>query len=100
MLAALADPTRRQLLDLIAARPDGSATATELAGAVPVTRQAVVKHLAVLAEAGLVEPHRTGREVRHALRTAPLLDTARWLTERGAAWDRRLAAIKAIAEED
>ena len=61
VLAALADPTRRQLLDVLGER--GAATATALAGRLPVSRQAVVKHLGVLERAGLVVPRRAGREV-------------------------------------
>ncbi|MER5349213.1 metalloregulator ArsR/SmtB family transcription factor [Kitasatospora sp. NPDC002551] len=89
VLGALADPTRRRLLDLLADR--GEATATTLAGRLPVSRQAVVKHLAVLDAAGLVAGHRTGREVRYAVRPAALDDTARWMAGLAADWDRRLA---------
>jgi DNA-binding transcriptional ArsR family regulator len=96
VLAALADPTRRRLLDLLAAR--GAASATELAGELPVTRQAVVKHLAVLDAAGLVAGRRSGREVRFEVRSAALGATARWMASLAADWDRRLAHIKAVAE--
>ncbi|KAA5832644.1 metalloregulator ArsR/SmtB family transcription factor [Saccharopolyspora hirsuta] len=96
VLAALADPTRRQLVDLLGER--GEATATELSAALPVSRQAVVKHLAVLEQAGLVTSYRAGREVRFAIRSEPLEATARWLSSRAAKWDRRLAAIKRRAE--
>ncbi|MDG4858548.1 metalloregulator ArsR/SmtB family transcription factor [Streptomyces sp. T-3] len=96
VLGALADPTRRQLLELLAAH--GEATATTLAGPLPVSRQAVVKHLAVLDAAGLVSHHRAGREVRYAVRPAALDMTARWMTSLAADWDRRLAHIKRVAE--
>ncbi|MEV5537726.1 metalloregulator ArsR/SmtB family transcription factor [Saccharopolyspora shandongensis] len=96
VLAALADPTRRQLVDLLGER--GEASATALAAALPVSRQAVVKHLAVLENAGLVTSNRVGREVRFAIRSEPLAATARWLESRAARWDRRLAAIKRRAE--
>ncbi|MGW0802441.1 ArsR/SmtB family transcription factor [Nonomuraea sp. NPDC002799] len=96
VLVALADPTRRQLLDLLAAQ--GEATATTLAERLPVTRQAVVKHLAVLDAAGLVSGGRVGREVRYAVRPAALDATARWMAGLAADWDRRLANIKRIAE--
>ncbi|MGW2564110.1 ArsR/SmtB family transcription factor [Streptomyces sp. NPDC001514] len=96
VLVALADPTRRQLLDLLAAQ--GEATATTLAGRLPVSRQAVVKHLAVLDAAGLVSGRRVGREVRYAVRPAALDATARWMTALAADWDRRLAIIKRAAE--
>ncbi|WP_424531410.1 ArsR/SmtB family transcription factor [Sphaerisporangium viridialbum] len=96
VLVALADPTRRQLLDLLAAQ--GEATATTLAGRLPVTRQAVVKHLAVLDAAGLVSGSRVGREVRYAVRPAALDAAAQWMAALAADWDRRLANIKRIAE--
>lgn len=96
VLAALADPTRRQLLDLLAER--GEATATTLAERLPVSRQAVVKHLAVLDGAGLVTAARVGREVRYAVRPAALDATARWMAALATDWDRRLATIKRLAE--
>ncbi|MEE1816199.1 metalloregulator ArsR/SmtB family transcription factor [Streptomyces sp. SP18ES09] len=97
VLGALADPTRRALLDLIAEQ--GRATATSLAARLPVSRQAVVKHLAVLDTAGLVTAARVGREVRYAVRPAALDATARWMAALASDWDRRLAAIKRIAED-
>ncbi|MDP9224293.1 MAG: metalloregulator ArsR/SmtB family transcription factor [Actinomycetota bacterium] len=96
VLVALADPTRRQLLELLSAQ--GEATATTLAERVPVSRQAVVKHLAVLDAAGLVSGSRVGREVRYAVRPAALDATARWMAGLAADWDRRLANIKRVAE--
>lgn len=96
VLAAMADPTRRALLDSLAA--EGEASATALAAGLPVTRQAVVKHLGVLERAGLVTPRREGREVLYALRPAPLVDAAGWLGGLAADWDARLAAIRRIAE--
>ncbi|GLY41744.1 putative transcriptional regulator, ArsR [Amycolatopsis sp. NBRC 101858] len=98
VLAALADPTRRHLLDLLAAH--GQATATTLAGGLPVSRQAIVKHLTVLGSAGLVDSVKVGREVRYAVRPEALDTTARWMTSLAADWDRRLAKIKRIAEQD
>lgn len=96
VLAALADPTRRQLLDLLSAR--GQATATTLADGLPISRQAVVKHLAVLDAAGLVDCVKVGREVRYAVRTEALDATARWMAALATEWDRRLAKIKRVAE--
>ncbi|MDJ0380324.1 metalloregulator ArsR/SmtB family transcription factor [Streptomyces sp. G-G2] len=96
VLAALADPTRRKLLDLLAVR--GEVSATTLAEGLPVSRQAVVKHLAVLDAAGLVSGNRVGREVRYAVRPAALDATARWMATLAADWDRRLATVKRIAE--
>ncbi|MDT0491152.1 ArsR/SmtB family transcription factor [Streptomyces sp. NPDC012600] len=96
VLAALAEPTRRQLLDVLAEQDE--TTATVLAGRLPVSRQAVVKHLAVLDAAGLVSSRRVGREVRYAVRPDALNATAQWMAALAADWDRRLAYIKHIAE--
>jgi DNA-binding transcriptional ArsR family regulator len=92
VFAALADPTRRRLLGRLSRQP--SATATELAAAEPVSRQAVVKHLQSLGEAGLVAPSREGREVRYAVTAAPLEDAVGWMVTVGAEWDRRLARLR------
>jgi DNA-binding transcriptional ArsR family regulator len=94
--AAVADPTRRRLLDALLAR--GEATATTLAGDLPVTRQAVAKHLAVLERAGLVEGRRRGREVRYAVRPERLDAATQWMARVAAEWDDRLGAIKHLAE--
>ncbi|MCP3027726.1 helix-turn-helix transcriptional regulator [Halobacillus sp. A5] len=97
VLIALADPTRRELLDLIALR--GQATATTLAAAVTVSRQAVVKHLTILKEAGLVSSNRVGREVRYKVCTRQLSSTAEWMANLAADWDRKLDWIKRTAED-
>jgi DNA-binding transcriptional ArsR family regulator len=94
--AAIGDPTRRRLLDVLLAH--GEATATTLAQELPVTRQAVAKHLAVLDRAGLVEKGRQGREVRYAVRPQRLDAATRSLAQVAAEWDGRLLAIKRIAE--
>jgi DNA-binding transcriptional ArsR family regulator len=96
VISALADPTRRQLLDLLAAH--GEVTATTLAEQMPVSRQAIVKHLAVLDAAGLATARKSGREVLYAVRPDALNATARWMAALATEWDRRLAAIKRIAE--
>ena len=96
VLAALAEPTRRRLLDLLAAR--GEATATALAADLPVSRQAVLKHLVVLEAAGLVTQYRAGREVRFRVTSERLATTARWMAGLAADWDRRLLALKNAAE--
>jgi DNA-binding transcriptional ArsR family regulator len=93
---AVADPTRRRVLDLLLAH--GEATATTLAGELPVSRQAVVKHLAVLDRTGLVTGRREGREVRYAVQPERLELARRRMAEIAAQWDERLAAIKRIAE--
>jgi DNA-binding transcriptional ArsR family regulator len=97
VFAALADPTRWRVLTLIAERGEG--TATSLAAELPVSRVAVVKHLAVLDRAGLVEARRQGREVRYTVRPDQLDATARWMASLASEWDARLAAIKRMAEE-
>jgi DNA-binding transcriptional ArsR family regulator len=92
VFSALADPTRRRLLGRLADQQ--SATATELAAGEPVSRQAIVKHLRSLDEAGLVAPSRSGREVRYALTPAPFEDAVGWMATVGAQWDRRLARLR------
>ena len=89
---ALADPHRRFVLETLA--DQGSATATELAAALPVTRQAVAKHLVTLRAAELVEPTRAGRETRYRLRPEPLGDAIGWMEQVGTQWDERLAALR------
>jgi DNA-binding transcriptional ArsR family regulator len=96
VFAALAEPVRRQMLDVITTR--GEATATTVAAQMPITRQAVTKHLAVLEGAGLVASHRQGREVLYAVRPEPLTQAARWMEQLAAEWDARLQAIKRLAE--
>jgi DNA-binding transcriptional ArsR family regulator len=91
VFSALADPTRRLVLGYLAEH--GAATATELAGVLPVTRQAVSKHLASLAGAGLVARTKEGREARYRLTPEPLADAAGWMADVGARWDDRLAAL-------
>jgi ArsR family transcriptional regulator, cadmium/lead-responsive transcriptional repressor len=93
---AVADPSRRKVLDLILAH--SQATPTTLAAELPFTRQAVTKHLAVLARAGLVEARRQGREVRYTVRPERLDEAARAMATAAAHWDRRLHAIKRLAE--
>jgi DNA-binding transcriptional ArsR family regulator len=79
------------VLETLAQR--GSATATELAAELPVTRQAVAKHLAALRAAGLVEPTRVGRETRYRLTPERLAEATAWIERVGAQWDERLAAL-------
>ncbi|HEY2477184.1 MAG TPA: metalloregulator ArsR/SmtB family transcription factor [Solirubrobacterales bacterium] len=94
--AAVGDPTRRQLLDALLA--SGEASATALAAELPVTRQAVAKHLAVLDRAGLVAGRRDGREVLYAVRPDRLDEVSRDLARVASSWDRRLGTIKHLAE--
>jgi DNA-binding transcriptional ArsR family regulator len=94
--SAIGDPTRRRLLDLLLA--EGPATATSLSGQLPVTRQAVAKHLAVLDRAGLVHGTAAGRERRFRVDDAQLARAAAQLASVGSAWDGRLRRIARIAE--
>lgn len=92
VFAALADPTRRRLLDELS--EGGPRSATELAPGYAMSRQAVVKHLGVLADAGLVTARRDGRDVRYQLEPDSLADATAWLAEVGLRWDRRLDALR------
>jgi DNA-binding transcriptional ArsR family regulator len=94
--SAVADPSRRQVLDLLVS--NGAVSASWLAGRVPFSRQAVSKHLAVLERAGLVSRRKQGREVLYHVEADRLDQAARAMTEVAAQWDRRLAAIKRLAE--
>jgi DNA-binding transcriptional ArsR family regulator len=96
VLSALADPTRRDLLERLSKH--GNATATVLATELPISRQAVVQHLAVLDAVGLVSGQRAGREHRFEVRTDRLTQAARWMDDLAAQWDLRLSRIKQIAE--
>jgi DNA-binding transcriptional ArsR family regulator len=91
VFAALADPTRREVVRSLAERP--GLTASLLAGELPMTRQAVAKHLSALSVAGLVTARREGRETRYTLTPAPLAEAIDWMAGVGAAWDSRLARL-------
>jgi len=88
---ALADPTRRHLVEALAGDP---ATATALSASLPISRQAVAKHLDLLGRAGLVERRRHGRETIFELRTAPLVEASGWIDGVGAEWDERLRRLR------
>ena len=94
--AAVAEPGRRRLLDVLVAH--GEATPTMLARELPYTRQAVSKHLAILLDAGVVALRRDGREVRYTVQPDRLEAAAREMAAAAARWNARLAAIKHIAE--
>jgi len=87
---ALADPTRRRIVERLGRAP---ANAGEIADGLPVSRQAVVKHLALLEEAGLVCGERDGRRVVFRLTPGSFTDAAAWMHDVGAAWDRRLDTL-------
>jgi DNA-binding transcriptional ArsR family regulator len=96
VFAALADPTRRELARLLSEQ--GPQTQTELAARLPITRQGVAKHLALLADAGLVESSRSGREAEFRLTPEPFEAAALWMASVGAQWDRRLEALRQLLE--
>jgi DNA-binding transcriptional ArsR family regulator len=92
VFSALSDPSRRRLLETLAGCE--SASLTELAAQLPVTRQAVSKHLVTLGEAGLVESARAGRETRYRLTPKPLEEALAWMEKVGDQWDERLARLR------
>jgi DNA-binding transcriptional ArsR family regulator len=96
VFGALADPTRRRVVETLLR--DGSTTVPALTSTLPITRQAVAKHLATLDEAGLVERSRNGRGVDYRLRAGALRPAAAWLEETEAAWDDRLGRLKRVVE--
>ncbi len=96
VFTALADPTRRRLIGQLA--NDGPLNASQLAQAHPVSRQAVVKHLAVLSGAGIITGHRYRNEVRYEVDPDLLQDAVGWLNDVGAQWDRRLGALRRHVE--
>lgn len=96
--AALADPTRRQLLVNLA--ENSPRTATQLAADYPITRQGVLKHLRILEAAGLVAVHQKGREKRYTLTPEPLSELEQWLKEVVDKWDERLLRLKILLERE
>jgi DNA-binding transcriptional ArsR family regulator len=96
IFGALGDPTRRHLVEALAHR---DASATELASALPVTRQAVAKHLAALKRAGLVDARRQGRETVYRLTPGPLAGARSWIETVGEEWDTRLHRLRTHVTE-
>lgn len=94
---AIADPTRRQLLRLLA---EQELPVTDITGHFAMTRTAVSKHLQVLSQAGLVRKHRVGRETRYALRPDPLIELKQWLSYYERFWDNKMAALKYYVEAE
>lgn len=94
VFGALADPTRRHLIEILASEP--GATATGLAASLPITRQAVAKHLALLDDAGLVSRRRSGREAIFELDPEGLTEAAAWIEAVGAEWDGRLGKLRGL----
>lgn len=98
VFAALADPTRRRVVELLLA--DGTTSVPALTSSLPISRQAIAKHLAALGDAGLVERAPTaGREVRYRLRDGGLGPAVTWIRETETAWDNRLNRLKRAVEQ-
>jgi len=93
----LADPTRRRVVETLA--QGGTVTASGLAEQLPITRQAVAKHLSALRGADLVTSTRVGRETHYKLRPQPLDEAAKWMQTVSAEWDRRLEALRGSVEK-
>jgi DNA-binding transcriptional ArsR family regulator len=98
IFAALADPTRRDLLVNLA--ENSPKTATQLAEEYPITRQGILKHLHILEGAGLVAVHQKGREKRYTLTPEPLSDIDEWIKKISATWDERLRRLKTLLENE
>lgn len=94
---ALADPTRRELLRLLAGK---EMPVTDITGHFRISRTAIAKHLRILAEAGLVKARRTGRERRYQLVTEPLLELKRWLHFYERYWENKVSLLKRYVESD
>ena len=92
LLAALADPTRRAVFERL--NSEGPASASKLASELPVSRQAIAKHLHLLDSVGLVDRREEGRQVVYTARVAPLREVATWLETVGDEWDARLEKLK------
>lgn len=92
VLSALADPTRREIFERLTA--EGPASASQLASELPVTRQAIAKHLNLLDSVGLATRSREGREVVYSARPARLAEVADWLATVGSEWDDRLERLR------
>jgi DNA-binding transcriptional ArsR family regulator len=92
IFSALSDPTRRRVIRCLS--EEGPVTATQLAEQIPVSRQAIVKHLASLEEAGLVASSMEGRSRRFRLTPGPMREAMGWMADVGAEWDDRLEALR------
>ena len=95
LFGALADPTRRLLVERLLTK--GPATATVLAETAPLTRQAILKHLQVLEAAGLLDHERVGREVRYRVTPQPLVTAVGWILDTAGQWDQRIDRLRRLA---
>ena len=98
VFTAVADPTRRALLERL--RTDGALSISDLAEGMPISRQAITKHLDILRASGLIRARRAGRERLHELDAAPLREVEDWLRPYAEAWDARLAVLRRHLGED
>lgn len=98
VFSALADPTRRSVYERLSAK--GPASASHIATELPISRQAIAKHLTLLQEAGLVDRTTEGREVLYSARLEPLNDVEGWIRDVGAAWDARFEQLGERFRED
>ena len=92
---ALGDPTRRHIVESLSRH---EASATQLAAELPVTRQAVAKHLTALRDAGIVDSRKQGRETLYRVNTEPLDEAAAWIVRVGGQWDARLERLRGLVE--
>lgn len=95
LFGALADPTRRMLVERLLTK--GPTTATVLAETTPLTRQAILKHLQVLEAAGLLDHERAGREVRYRVTPQPLAAAVGWILDTAGMWDKRIDRLRRLA---
>ncbi|MFD0677666.1 MULTISPECIES: ArsR/SmtB family transcription factor [unclassified Paenibacillus] len=94
---AIADPTRRKLLQLLS---DREMPVTVISGHFPMSRTAVSKHLRILSDAGLVREQKVGRETRYSLHAEPLLELKRWLSYYERYWENKLNVLKHLVEQE
>lgn len=98
VFSAVADPTRRQILDLLARNDE--LPLHRITAHFPMGRTAISKHLNILKEAGLVEHRKVGREIRYQLNAAPLREIQEWVSFYERFWTHRMARLKALLEEE
>jgi DNA-binding transcriptional ArsR family regulator len=97
VLAALSDPMRQRILDRLSS--DGPMNASQMSAVLPISRQAIVKHLRILESGGLVEAHTNGRRVEFSVRPERTTQAARWLEQTAAAWEQRIETMRRLASE-
>ncbi len=97
MLAALSDPMRQRILERLSS--EGAMSASEMAAGLPISRQAIVKHLRILERGGLVEAHNNGRSVEFSVQPERTTQAAHWLAQTAAEWEQRIDALRRLAVE-